>query len=645
MNITKNYRFYLGITALGFSFLALIGLSFFSFYLDEYAISFGEAFSLQNTRLVESGEVLELGSRLEATKKMGTIECIWAISNNNIFYQLGSTKCRSGFFGRTVEVTSKGYEGISIIFRVKLPWKVQMAFLGFIGLNILVVLFVILWIRSHESIKLESQSKLSRLSKQVAHDIRSPLSALNLVISSFKDIPEEKRLIIRNAVQRINDIANDLLQKSKKTEVTILDGVNKCENLANLKNNTVSLKPTVLLLPTVIDSIVSEKRTQYRDKMKIRIEADLKNSFGVFAIANASELSRVISNLINNSVEAFTDSSGEIVIGVRSFQEQAKIFVKDNGRGIPNEIIKKMGQFGISFGKDMSNSDSGNGIGIYHAKKTIESWQGQFAIQSTIGVGTLIEIFLPKSQNPKWFASEILIPSGTTVVSVDDDLSIHQIWKDRLETLVANSFDIKLISFTSTNEFMNFQLDESMIFLVDYEFLNQNLSGLDLILNRNLNSKAILVTSRHDELNIQEICERNQIKILPKQLAGFVPINIKPKLQKTMDKKLDYILLDNDPLIRSTWKINAESQGHQIKIYSNNSELMADIATIDNSTRLYIDSNLGLDRQGNEIKGEDIAREIFELGFFNIFLATGYEPDKFSTLSFLKGVVGKDPPK
>jgi hypothetical protein len=191
---------------------------------------------------------------------------------------------------------------------------------------------------------------------------------------------------------------------------------------------------------------------------------------------------------------------------------------------------------------------------------------------------------------------------------------------------------------------MNFPIDESMVFLIDYEFLNQNQNGLDLILGRNLNSKAILVTSRHEEVHMQEVCEKKQIKLLPKQLAGFVPINIKPEIQQIAKQQLDYILLDDDDLIRSTWKINAESHGHLIKIYSSNSELMADITTIDNSTRFYIDSNLGINKLGIEIKGEDVAREIFKLGFENIYLATGYEPDKFSTLTFLKGVVGKDPP-
>jgi signal transduction histidine kinase len=63
--------------------------------------------------------------------------------------------------------------------------------------------------------KSESLRVLSEVASQVAHDIRSPLSALNMVSSELGEVPEEKRLLIRNSIQRINDIANDLLAKGK----------------------------------------------------------------------------------------------------------------------------------------------------------------------------------------------------------------------------------------------------------------------------------------------------------------------------------------------------------------------------------------------------------------------------------------------
>lgn len=96
---------------------------------------------------------------------------------------------------------------------------------------------------------------LGTLAAQVSHDIRSPLSALNLVVSTITNLPEEKRILIRSSVNRINDIANDLLCKSKSRATTD-------SQIDSSKNN----KTQVEMLSALVDVLVSEKRIQIRDK-------------------------------------------------------------------------------------------------------------------------------------------------------------------------------------------------------------------------------------------------------------------------------------------------------------------------------------------------------------------------------------------
>ncbi len=69
--------------------------------------------------------------------------------------------------------------------------------------------------------------------------------------------------------------------------------------------------------------------------------------------------------------------------------------VSDNGKGIPSHILARLGEHGISYGK--KGTESGSGLGIYHAKKTVEEWGGKFEVRSREGIGTAIEIKLPKS--------------------------------------------------------------------------------------------------------------------------------------------------------------------------------------------------------------------------------------------------------
>jgi signal transduction histidine kinase len=108
---------------------------------------------------------------------------------------------------------------------------------------------------------------------QVSHDIRSPLSALNLVVGLMNQAPEQQRTLIRSAVNRINDIANDLLTKGKQ-----IDKINTLE-LTVKTNEKPVLQPE--LLSALIENLISEKRVHYRDKQNIEIEADITNGGSV----------------------------------------------------------------------------------------------------------------------------------------------------------------------------------------------------------------------------------------------------------------------------------------------------------------------------------------------------------------------------
>jgi signal transduction histidine kinase len=174
--------------------------------------------------------------------------------------------------------------------------------------NFVVVISVAILMGSREQIEfelfLEKEDNLENqrknyedqmaLAKQVSHDIRSPLAALNLVIKQITHLPEQDRLLVRNSVNRITDIANSLLNKSK----------NQLNEHSQTRNEN---KPE--LLYGIIDSIISEKRVEYRNKINVEIEFDFQHSYGAFALINPTEFSRVISNLVNNSVEAFKNET------------------------------------------------------------------------------------------------------------------------------------------------------------------------------------------------------------------------------------------------------------------------------------------------------------------------------------------------
>lgn len=375
-----------------------------------------------------------------------------------------------------------------------------------------------------EAVKKSAQIKAELgLAKQVAHDIRSPLSALNMIGGQIKEIPEDKRLIIRSAVQRINDIANQLLQKGQALESNI--------SACPIKRATSEL------LPALVEILVSEKRTQYRDLIKVDIETDLRQSYGAFVQIDVTEFKRALSNIINNSVEAFDDNEGQIIVAVRSYVGKSVVIVQDNGKGIPDSLLHKLGEAGVTSGKD--GNQSGSGLGIYQAKKAVEGSGGSMSIQSRIGVGTIITMSFPMANTPDWFVKHLEVMPYQRVVVLDDDSTIHRVWSDRFGSVLKSGQNIELLHFTRCDEFRSWvskQLDVEVSgargpvsFLVDYEILGASQSGLDLIEELKICDKSFLVTSHYEEASIRKRCKDLGVKLIPKGMAALVPIEIAKK--------------------------------------------------------------------------------------------------------------------
>lgn len=360
------------------------------------------------------------------------------------------------------------------------------------------------------------------IAKQVSHDIRSPLLALEMISRSLSGVDEESRVILRNSINRIRDIANSLLAKEA---VPVRDRpLNKMVEKSGIKYEP---NLTVQLLSPVIDSIVTEKRIQFRDKMSLDIDfTDSPKSYGVFAKIDSIEFKRVMSNIINNAIESLPGGRGMVEIDLHLLHTNTvAITIKDNGTGIPKEVLNKAGTPGFTFGKPY-----GTGLGLSHAKATVEAWNGKVAIETSTEIGpdrgTKVTITLPKEEAPSWFVPELVLHQNTTVVIFDDDLSIHQIWNGRF---VGNAKSLNVININTTHALRDFYRHEYLghdhiIFLMDYEIIGSKETGLDLIEELGIAKDSILVTSRFEEPEILTRCEGLGVKLIPKPMAGFVPI-------------------------------------------------------------------------------------------------------------------------
>lgn len=356
------------------------------------------------------------------------------------------------------------------------------------------------------------------LARQVAHDIRSPLAALNFINFHTSHLPEEYRVILRSASNRIQDIANLLLEYPSRQFHTF----SRSEEPLTGPDEPLSCS----LLANLTESIVAEKRFQYRSEMKIEIDVRLSSSaYGLFANIQPNELKRVLSNLIDNSAEAFQSKNGNIEVLLTSKDQNVHLKIKDNGGGIPSEIIDSLGKKGFSHQKK-----SGRGLGLYHAKSRLETWGGKFQIESTVNQGTEVTLIFPRASAPKWFVPRILVDDVMNVFIADDDPSIHYTWQRRFEGFQIDHEDIRLFHFSTLDSLEDYlkkhppETSTPVLYLIDNEFTMHSKTGIDFISSYQVQTKSILVTSHGDESRIADQCSKNGISMIPKFLVGAVPI-------------------------------------------------------------------------------------------------------------------------
>lgn len=471
------------------------------------------------------------------------------------------------------------------------------------------------------------QAERDQIARQVAHDIKSPLATLEMASSNLPEISEEKRVVLRSALIRIQDIVNNLVERYR-TPPTRMASADSDETLVPTRPAT----RTSHLLSTLIEEIISEKRVQYARRPEIRIEMETTpNSYGIFVGVDSSDFKRVLSNLINNSVEAIS-GPGHICLSIHPDDESIDILVRDTGKGIPPQLLPKIFNEGVTFDKE-----GGLGLGLYHAKRTIESWTGTITIDSTVGAGTTVTIRLPRAPAPEWFVKQIVLTSATVAVILDDDPSIDHVWRERFN--VANISVKEIITFRTSEAFLLwFQAETAprgdCLYLFDYELLGEEVTGLDLLKKLNLCPQAILVTNRCDEAGLQQECQACRLRLLSKRDVRLVPLSYVPELEKP-----DAIIIDDDRLVHLTWTSMAKAKGKAVRTFQTPNAFFEEEARFDRETPLYVDASLG-----DNIRGEEISRQASHHGFKNIYLATGHDPREFDPMPWLKGIVKKQPP-
>lgn len=469
--------------------------------------------------------------------------------------------------------------------------------------------------------KAEKEARFSLLAAQVAHDIRSPLAALEIVTKQASEVPEKQRIVIRSSISSIRDIANNLLGEYQM----------KTRGSTGLATQARSV---VLLLPFV-ESIISEKRLQFEQKnILLNLEVEPESAF-VFIELNTLDFKRLLSNLINNSAEAM-EKGGSIILRLSHKNRSLSLAIIDTGKGIPPEILDRLFHSGASFGKSQ-----GSGLGLIHAKESVESWGGKLSLTSTLGVGTEIQMTLPLAKNPAWFLDQLSLSKNALVLILDDDPSMHDAWEAKL-----SKTGLSLLHFKNAKEIFSWQKTvkpedlERLVLLSDYELIGSEETGLDVIEQTGLRP-AILVTSYFEDEAILQRCINLGIKLVPKTLVAYLPVQMcDPDFFETLGlNKREGIFLEDMDGLQMAWEMHGASKGVKVHGFLSYEDYLNSQLLVDLRTPVFIDLNFGEERRGWEI-----AKKFHEQGFQNLYISTGEKLASIVKPEYVKAILGKQPP-
>lgn len=225
---------------------------------------------------------------------------------------------------------------------------------------------------------LDSPTQL-HLYQQFAHDIASPLECIKACYGYLENLPGDIKEIMDSAIQRATEITEQLKRQRQM-------------NRSDPPPLISSQSKQSVNVTEVVRKVILEKKISSTQK-GVSIEYFSHCETDCFCLGDGVELARVFSNLLNNAIQAVNahheDLFKQVHINITRKENKIHLSLSDSGTGIPPEVLPKLFERGATFGKE-----NGSGLGLYHAKATIEACGGTIKIESEFGTGTTIFIEL-----------------------------------------------------------------------------------------------------------------------------------------------------------------------------------------------------------------------------------------------------------
>lgn len=220
----------------------------------------------------------------------------------------------------------------------------------------------------------EREQAWREMAKQVAHEIKNPLTPMRLTVQSFqrKFNPEDE-----NIHQKVDEYSNTLIQQID----TMSSIASAFSNFAKMPAQKSEVLNVVHIVKLALDIFNEHYIVFNPDEEEIIAKFD------------RTQLIRVVTNLVKNGTQAISEDSENPKIEVRVFSEgdNVNITIEDNGSGIAEDTKAKI------FEPKFTTKSSGMGLGLAMVKNIVETYNGSITFTSQLGKGTIFTVTFPKN--------------------------------------------------------------------------------------------------------------------------------------------------------------------------------------------------------------------------------------------------------
>jgi len=223
----------------------------------------------------------------------------------------------------------------------------------------------------------ERESAWREMAKQIAHEIKNPLTPMKLSVQYLQKAWDEK---VPDWDKRLKHFSNTIIEQINSLSVIAPE----FSDFAKMPRSNFQ---RIDLAEIIGNSIGIFKASS-------RIKFDFTPGGEYFIFADKEQLLRVFNNLIKNSIQAIpVAKDGLIKIILSSDETSLYIHLMDNGKGIPKEMQKKV------FYPNFTTKSGGMGLGLAMVKNIIENSGGTISFESEEAVGTTFKISLPRAES------------------------------------------------------------------------------------------------------------------------------------------------------------------------------------------------------------------------------------------------------